>query len=79
MIMIKYKTKEEEIALVQQYTAQGYKIAKNHKLKSGNSLFFREPSAETNLNEIIKVLMAKGILTNDDLPPLIAAKIGGVK
>ncbi len=79
MIKIKYETKEEEIALIQQYTARGWKIAKNYKLKSGNSLTFREPSAEVNLLEIIKVLMAKGILKTEDLPPLIAAKIGGDK
>ncbi len=79
MIKIAFNTSEEEAAAIKQYKGQGYSIASIAKLKSGNTITFREPSAEVNLLEIMKVLVAKGILKTEELPPLIAAKIGGVK
>lgn len=79
MIKCNYQDSAEEAALIEQYTAQGYRIAENRKLQSGNTIIFRDPSANVQLMNILKTLVTKGIITIEEIPALMAAKLEKVK
>ena len=75
MIKCTFNTSEEEAALIAQYKALGYSIEAIYKLRSGNTIIFKGPSVDVHFSEIVKLLISKNIITKEELPALLAAKL----